>query len=83
MGTILPLTCTEVSRSASCPGACSRPLDLADVTLPRTGAPAGARVLPLTSRFRVSVASNLSPARAVPELISDPTRTVSLCGPHP
>ena len=61
------MTCTEVSRNASSPGACRRPLDLADVTLPLTGAPALARVLPLTTRLRASVPSNLSPALAVPE----------------
>jgi len=76
IGTILPPTWTDVSRNASCPGACSRPLDLADVTLPRAGAPALATVLPLTTRLRASVASNRSPALAVPELISEPTRTV-------
>jgi len=35
-------------------------------------------VLPLTTRGRASVASNLSPTLAVPELISDPMRTVKL-----
>jgi DNA-3-methyladenine glycosylase len=74
--TILPLTCTDVRRIDSSPGACSRPLDFAAVTLPRAGAPERASVLPLTTRLRARVASNLSPTLAVPELISDPTRTV-------
>jgi hypothetical protein len=77
-GTIRPLTCTEVRRNVSSPGACRRPLGLAEVTLPRAGAPVRTRVLPLTTSGRASVASNLSPALAVAELISDPTRTVSL-----
>src|SRR4029077_13612399 len=67
IGTILPLISTEVSRSVSSPGACSRPLDLAKVTLPFAGAPALARTLPSMTRALTKLALNLSPAFAVPE----------------
>ncbi|PYX87454.1 MAG: hypothetical protein DMG68_11645 [Acidobacteria bacterium] len=69
---------TDVSRRVSCPGACSRPLDFARVTLPLTGEPAFATVLPPDTTSRARVASNVWPVFAVPELISDPVRTVIL-----
>src|SRR5437870_1267725 len=76
-GTVLPFTCTEVSRRVSSPGSCSRPLDLACVTLPCAGEPALASVLPLTTKSRASVASNDCPELAEPELIPEPRRTVT------
>src|SRR6266568_1810133 len=67
----------EVRRIDIWPGACSRPLDLATVTLPRTGLPAGAIVFPPTTRFRANDPSKVCPAWAVPELSPELMRMVT------
>jgi hypothetical protein len=67
----------EVRRIDNWPGACSRPLDLASVTLPRTGLPAGAIVFLSTTRFLASDPSKVCPAWAVPELSPELMRMVT------
>src|SRR5581483_449278 len=69
---------SEVKRRVSWPGAWRRPLDFADVTLPRTGVPALATVLPLTTTSCARLPWNACPDRAVAELICELVRMVSL-----
>ena len=59
------------------PGACSRPLDFAEVTRHLAGSPALASVFPFTTTSRATEHRNDCPALAVADESDEPVRTVT------